>query len=270
MSLRPEQQQPSPMSVPSYPNIPIPDPTVRTAEDIAKARAEIRDEFKQQITSLEKHLVTRLEGMDKAVVLLAETVNRVPTVLDRDITTVRNLFNERLVGVMSALDERTLGIKTQFAERDMRIAVSDEADKTAVMAALQAQKEAVSSALAAQKEIAAAQNLANSEAVKKSEAGFTKEIDALKSLINVSLEAMNGRIINLQSRVDRGEGTNVGVQHERTETRLGMGAVVGVVAAAVGVLSLIAALGFGVISNSRSISAAPTVVSPAVVPLNPR
>lgn len=261
--------QPNPDDAPPS-IIPVPDPTLITAHEIAKSRAEIRDEFKALVASLEKQLTTRLDGMDKAVVLLAETVNRVPTVLDRDITTVRNFFNERLVGLTSALDERTNGIKTQFAERDIRIAVSDEADKTAVMAALQAQKEAAASALAAQKEAAAAQNLANSEAMKKSEAGFTKEIDALKTFINVSLEAMNSRVASLQGRVDRGEGSSYGAHNERTETRLSVGSVVGVVAAAVGVLSLIAALGFGVISNTRNIAAAPTVVSPAVVPLAPR
>jgi hypothetical protein len=228
-------------------NIPIPDPSLLTSEQIVRAKEELRTEFGHQIEALRALIGARLDAMDRAADLLAENVNRYPTLLDREIGKVRELFEEKFGS-----------IATQFRERDIRTDQDKIAASTAVNAALQAQKEA-----------AGAQNESNAAAITKSENSFTKEIDGLKSLITTTKDAINSQIANLTGRLDRGEGNDIGSRQHGMNARANIGTVVGVVGGIVGILALLASLTFGVL-NQRNTSSQPTVVSPAVVPVQPR
>jgi hypothetical protein len=183
-------------------NIPVPDPSVITSQEIAKAKAELRDEYNVLMHANEtarelirQVLETRLDSMDRASVVLSENVNRVPTLLDRESSRLEKLFEEKLFGMITKFD----GIQVQFRERDIRTDQDKIAATTAVNAALQAQKEA-----------AGAQNEANAAAITKSENSFTKEIDGLKSLINTVRDAIQSDVGNLKQRLDRGEGSDSG------------------------------------------------------------
>jgi hypothetical protein len=219
------------------PNIPSPDPSALTTQTLHEG-----------LLNLRQLLETRLNAMDKASEVLSENVNRVPTLLDRQIAQIKELFGEKFEGV-----------EKQFTERDVRTDQDKLAATTAVNAALQAQKEA-----------AAAQNIANAAAINKSEAGFTKEIDGLKLLINATRDALAAQFADLTARVNRGEAMQAGSVNMRTEQRLNIGAVVGLIMGAVGVAALgfTAMAFFGQHSTTPQAIYLPAPVAP--VPVSPR
>jgi hypothetical protein len=237
-------------------NIPIPDPSAITTEQIGKAKTELRSEFVAAVAALQSIIQTRLDAMDKAAAVAEQNINRVPTTLDREAGKLKELFEEKFLTSAKAFDtvlqshgrevsrlqelinERFNGIQIQFRERDIRTDQDKLAATTAVNAALQAQKEA-----------AGAQNVANAAAITKSENGFTKEIDGLKELINTTRDAINNQIANLTGRFDRGEGNVTGAKDTRSESRLGASSVVGIVGGVVGMLTLAAMIIFGVVTS---------------------
>jgi hypothetical protein len=238
----------------SYSNIPIPDPTEITAREIAKVKAELKQDFISEITHLKESLNVarqlkqdavnaRLDAMEKATALLHENASRFPTILDKETVNIRALFEEKLNGILTRFD----GIAVQFRERDIRTDQDKIAASTAVNAALQAQKEA-----------AGAQNESNAAAITKSENSFTKEIDGLKALIATTKDSTNSQVQNLTGRMDRGEGGAQGA-HQNMGTILSMAAV------AISVLAIIASLYLG--SHSNGGGGQPSAL--AVAPLNP-
>lgn len=158
-------------------NIPVPDPSALTTEQLRRELASLRDTIE-----------TRLAAMDKATILLNENVTRVPTDTDKQISHLKELHNEKFDG-----------IEKQFLERDVRSKAAETAAQVAVNAALQAQKEA-----------AAAQNDANAAAITKSEAATVKQIDGILALLASNTKAMDEKISSINGRLDRGEGRNTG------------------------------------------------------------
>jgi len=242
-------------------NIPIPDPSLITAQEIAKARGELREEYKTAIAvitdkaenalNLTRQVIeTRLNAMDTAAQLLSENVNRVPTFLDRESSRLEKLFEEKLTGMQTKFD----GIQLQFRERDIRTDQDKIAASTAVNAALQAQKEA-----------AGAQNESNAAAITKSENSFTKEIDGLKSLINTVRDAIQSDVANLTGRLDRGEGITTGGKEMRSEHRLDTGQLIAWIVAGCAILAAI--ITFETSFHSSALPSTPSAI--AVAPLNP-
>lgn len=189
--------------------VPIPDPTALTT-----------DQLRRELAGLQELIETRLHAMDRASELLHANFTRIPTDTDRQVNHVRELHNERFVS-----------IQKQFEERDIRARASEDAAKVAVNAALQAQKE-----------MAAAQNESNAAAITKSEAATTKNIDGILALVNSISTAANDKIGVINGRLDRGEGVARGGEGMRTEARLNVGAVTGVVSAGVVVATAFAGL----------------------------
>ena len=246
--------------------------TFATADHLDKVEHEVRAEIGTAVTALHAVLDTRISAMDKAATVLSDHVNRVPTLLDREVSRIREVFEEKFRSIASEFDDRSKlfneqfgsivvrilaleapirekfnGIETQFRERDVRTDQDKLAATTAVNAALQAQKEA-----------ATAQNIANAAAINKSEAGFTKEIDGLKLLINATKDALTAQFTDLTGRINRGEAALAGSKETREESRLTAGSVMGIVGGVVGVLALIATIIFGVVTaignNGRGVT----------------
>ena len=248
-------------------NIPIPDPSAVTVDLINRAIDNLRNETKDATDAQgllrESELGTlrvRLDSMDKAAVVLASDFNRVPTILDREITRLEKLFEERFRSVA-----------LQFIERDVRATASETAAKEAQGALSTAGTTAVNAALQAQKESAFATQQSNAEAIRKSEAGFTNEINSLKFLINATKETLTGGIGDLRSRIDVGGGANVGSREERDSNHQSLIGTLGVVGGFVSIATLIAMVIFGLQGSNHGISSnAPTIVSPAVIPVAPR
>jgi hypothetical protein len=231
--------------------LPNPDPSLITTEAIDKA-----------VESLEARFAARLDGMEKAVEVFHADLTRVPTLLDRSILGLRELLETRLEcmeddvkSVHSYLDkqginiaaqithlrelvgsnievvngsitkfeavsaERFARIDTQFIERDKRTDQLSLADKTAVAAALQAAKEAVG-----------AQNTSNSIAIAKSESSTVESIRQLQALFTTANQAVNDKINDVKSRLDKGEGRTVATTEVNREGRDNMSLIVAAIA----------------------------------------
>lgn len=172
---------------------PIPDPTVLTTQQLITAIENQRDLFD-----------TRLEAMDKAIVLLQEMANRSPTIgevygihgskldsLERrldhkyletatDIQHLRDLHFEKIEGLDKAVHFR-------FIERDKRAEQLSAANLTAVNAAWLAQKEATT----------------------KSEVATSDSIKQLQALLQTAISGLNTQVLDVKSRLDKGEGGNI-------------------------------------------------------------
>lgn len=245
-------------------NIPIPDPSLITAQEIAKAKAELRNEFALALAGLRETLIAardgyiatinaRLDGIEKASALLDGNLGKVPSALDREASRLERLLEEKVANIHILFDN----VSTRFVERDLRF----NQDKAAVAASIEA-------ALRAQKDAARAQNDGIAATFAKSESSFTKEIDSLKALINATRDTITANVVNLTGRLDRGEGGQHGARQAVTDRQANTGAIVGVIGGAVGVLGLIVALAFGVINTASSRSAAPVVPPPALASEN--
>jgi uncharacterized coiled-coil protein SlyX len=165
-------------------NIPIPDPTLLTTEQL-----------RRELGSLRELVETRLAGMDKATVLLNDGVTRVPTEIDKQISHLKELFIEKFGSV-----------EKQFVERDVRTVAAATAATTAVNAALQAQKEA-----------AGAQNDSLSASIAKSEAATIKQIEGINDLLAAQGAALGDKIVAVSARLDRGEGATSGGASKRND-----------------------------------------------------
>jgi hypothetical protein len=161
------------MAVNPASNIPSPDPSLLTT-----------DQLRRELSSLREIMEARLNAIDKATSLFEANLTRVPTDTDKQIFHLKELH-----------DEKFEGIEKQFTERDVRSKAAETAAQVAVNAALQAQKEA-----------AAAQNESNSAAITKSDAGTVKQIDGILALLASSNSALNDKIAVINGRLDRGEG----------------------------------------------------------------
>jgi hypothetical protein len=208
-------------------NVPIPDPSLLTTEQLRRELAALRDSIEQ-----------RLFGMDRATENMNAVINRHPSDTEKAIAQLRDLINEKFVGVnIQVRDQNTAwierhesgratistridsvadGIQKQFEERDVRSKAAELAAQVAVGAALQAQKEA-----------AGAQNESNSAAITKSESATVKQIDGILALLSSNSNALNDKIAVINGRLDRGEGKD----HGQTNTITMAIAIVAVIAA---------------------------------------
>jgi hypothetical protein len=220
----------------SLSNIPIPDPSAITTEQINRAKAELRTELDQRIYGLREILISRIDGMGQSALHLKE------------------FFTERF-----------LNIDTQFKERDVRFEQDRLSSTTALNSALQAQKEA----LQAHKEAAVAQNESNTASTTKSEAATAKQIDGLQALMKGSTDAINSVITDIKGRLDRGEGVIRGSVDTRTDRRSDLGSTMGIASLVVSIISVIVVILIAITSISHTPPNPTIVSSPAVVPLTP-
>jgi hypothetical protein len=206
MAAPPAEAPGHPQGLTTYSNVPIPDPSLITTEQINNARAELRAEIKEAANAIREIIEIRLSGQNREHALVQEDIKRGVTDAASANERLGALFDEKLNGILTRFD----GIAVQFRERDIRTDQDKIAASTAVNAALQAQKEA-----------AGAQNESNAAAITKSENSFTKEIDGLKALIATTKDSINSQIGNLTGRLDRGEGGATGAKVTRDESRQG-------------------------------------------------
>ncbi len=226
-------------------NIPIPDPSLITAQEIARSRIESRDEFRTALEAQRDFLIATGTARHEKALLRIEGV-------EYSIVLLEKLINEKLDSIGKRFD----AVQTQLRERDHRFAD----DKTYVAAAL-------SSALTAQKEMTLAQNECNERAANKTEISFTKEIDGLKVLINAMREATQTDITNLTSRLDRGDGTFQGsrqtIEDRRNNANLTT-VIVGTVIAFFVLLFMIAGtwISLHTVPQTAPASSVPSLTSP--------
>ena len=162
----------------------------------------------QAVGGLEKLVFERIEAMDRAVALLQDIANRSPTINEVSIK-----CDERF----DKMDVKFDGIQRQFAERDVRFDGEKQARNDAVNTAVQTVK---------------AQN-------EKMEQVFTKQIDGLADLLRTEVKGIDARINELTNRLNRGEGKEVGVDKNKTDLRMFIGVLVGVLGLIIGVVGVL-------------------------------
>lgn len=187
------------------PQLPLagqPDPTEQTTRLIDRAVLCLREVLEERFQTVKQ----RFEGMDKAISLIQVEADKVPSKTDVAVTQLRALQ-----------DERFTSIDVQFKERDTRTDQTSRDNKVAIDAALQAQKEAVGK-----------QNESNALAIAKSEAAFTKQIDAIITLLQTMTKGFDDKIEDIKTRLTLIEG--------RTSTPM---VIVGIIIGAVALLGVV-------------------------------
>lgn len=232
-------------SASQYSNIPIPDPSLITAQEIAKAKSELREEFKQGMAAQAELLVTagvgrhekallRIDAVEAAAKTFQDNLNRVPTQLDREASRITALFEEKLTTLRSQLD-----CLRNFADA-MRVNAM----------------KAIESAFVGAEKVSDSQRVAFEQQISKSEAATTKELDGIKALINNLREGMNTQITNLTDRINRDTGAVQGVREARVSDNMTNVAVAGYMAGGAAVLGVLISI-FVMVHGSSSIN--PTV-----------
>jgi hypothetical protein len=171
----------------------------------------------REVANLNEKLTIRLDAMDKAMVLFQENLTRVPTEVQKEVGHLKQLAEQKFAEIHAILNERS----------DRRAV-----EKLAADAAL-------SAALQAQKELATAQDTANTAAIEKSQSATDKQIDSIKAMVTSGFKALDDKISVINGRLDRGEGLLGGGHSRQTELRLNAMMIIAIIAASVGIISLI-------------------------------
>jgi hypothetical protein len=196
---------------------PVPDPTTLTTQQLAVAIEGVKQLFD-----------AKLMEMSKAVLLLQQAADRRPTIgevslkLDEKFIAIEQRFkdlgtyftssiesmsngfhnDERFMSVWNGIkaerersDQQFLRVDQQFVQLEKLAAQLKIAGDTAVAAALQAQKEA-----------AGEQTKSSAAAISKSEAATGESIKQLQALFQTSIGGLTTQVLDLKSRLDKGEG----------------------------------------------------------------
>jgi len=255
--------------------VPVPDPTLLTMEMSTK----MRDDVRRDISNLREIIGARLDSMDKATALLESHVVQCPSSpeIARLMSDMKDLFLEKFAGMSVQFIEKFSGIGLQFSERDIRTEQAAAANRLQTEQSAIANKTAIDAAFLANEKSARAIAESNDKAIAKSEAATKEKIDGLQALLTGAINDIRGQIAALTSRQDRGEGSARQVVDTRSERRENIGMIVGiaglsavVVSMLVGGILYVVAHGSGSGSGSQVYTTQPTVVSPAVVPLQPK
>ncbi len=148
--------------------------------------ADLRNELQTQLRAID----VRFEAIDKATTLQHEDQVRVPTQIDKAISALRDILEQSLrtasVEMLGELRrhiaetaEKFAGVAAQFSERDTRTDQRAGDTKLAVDAAFAAAKEATA----------------------KIEAGFTKQIDSMNTIIDTKTANLADSISDLKYRI---------------------------------------------------------------------
>jgi hypothetical protein len=168
--------------------LPVFDPTERTLQQLLRDVATSRDIIEARIDGIQTNVEVRLHERDKAIDLLQHASSKIPDLIAQCVQHLREVHEEKFAS-----------IATQFIERDTRTEQTSKDSKTAVDAALQAAKEAVGE-----------QNKSNAQAISKSEASFTKQIDQIGQAVSTMGKNLDGKIDDVKGRIQAIESQRKG------------------------------------------------------------
>lgn len=131
---------------------------------------------------------------------LRQEITALRELLESKITAAKESGEEKIERLRETVDEIFKRIEVQFVERDKSTGQLALANSTAIAAALQAAEKAVG-----------AQNTSNAIAIAKSESSTVESIRQLQTLFNTANAAMNDKINDVKSRLDKGEGRSGGL-----------------------------------------------------------
>ena len=175
------------------------------------------DQLRREIFNLDRFFTARIDAMDKAGVVFSDSLTRVPTDTDKQISHLRELVMSLLSKVEEVTAEKFASIAIQFVQRDV-----------AVAAALQAAEKAVG-----------AQNIANTQAISKSEVGTAKQMDELSRLIQTMTGTLDSKISDIKDRVAAVENKAIGGSEQRETRRSDQGSLVQVVSTIIAMVAIV-------------------------------
>lgn len=168
--------------------LPVFDPTERTMQQLLRDVAASREIIEAKIEGFHSGIDIRFKDRDRAIELLQHATNKIPELIAEQVFHLRVLHEEKFSS-----------IATQFLERDTRTEQTSRDSKVAVDAALQAAKEAVGE-----------QNKSNAQAISKSEASFTKQIDQIGQAVSTMGKTIDDKIDDVKSRIQAIESQRKG------------------------------------------------------------
>ena len=204
-------QSPGPVSVP------IPDPTVRTIEQLKNEIAASREILEAKLDGNYNVIKERFAGMDKAIELLQVSTNKTSNMVKGEVDNLDKLVEQKL----------NL-ISTQIQERDVQREVAAKDVKSAVDAAFAASKEAVGE-----------QNKANALSIAKSEAATAKQIDGITEIIASNAKTTDDKFNDIKDRLARLESHGKGVADSWGYAVGFIGMIVGIVVAFGSIITLV-------------------------------
>lgn len=155
----------------------------------------------REISSLKELLTSELNGVKRAIDVAHLDLVRVPTEVQKQVGSLKELLFEKIDHVCKLLNTHVGHLEKQFDTIERQRIEQKTDTRTAVDDALKAAKEAV-----------AQSNLSNATAVLKSEAAFTKMIDAHATLLTTFDSAHNERINTLKEQLAKAEGRGGGMK----------------------------------------------------------
>lgn len=187
-----------------------PDPTVRTVEQLQR-----------EVSALKELHGVRLEAMDKAIQVAHDDLVRVPTDVQKAVGALRDVFLE----TFKIHDEKFSGVQRQFEERDVRSDKTAELNQKALDAALLTAEKAVSK-----------QQESFTVATTKSEASFTKQIEALGIQLSGIVKTNDDKFSDFRQSISRLD-TTLAASQSRS---VGHGETWGYVVAAIVAIGVVA------------------------------
>jgi hypothetical protein len=163
-----------------------PDPTVRTIEQLQR-----------EVSALKELHGVRLEAMDKAIKIAHEDLVRVPTDVQKAVSALHDVLME----TFKIHDEKFSGVQRQFEERDVRSDKTAELNQKALDAALLTAEKAVSK-----------QQESFTVATTKSEASFTKQIEALGVQLTSIVKTNDDKFSDFRQSISRLDTTYAALQ----------------------------------------------------------
>jgi hypothetical protein len=250
---------------------PDPDPTLLTTEQSGL----LREEMYRAVGNSRELTDARLQGLNTSV---SDFHARIPNDIKESLAHLRELFVEKLAGLRDEANQKFSGIALQFSERDVRTTQASELNRTMVEQATVASKTAIDAAFLANQKSADANAEYVDKSITKSEAATKEAIVGMQALLTGSINDIRGQIAGLTSRLDRGEGADKGLRDKDFDRRGNIGMVVGIAAASATAISMIVGVVLFIATHVSAPAAAPapvaygspTVVSPAVIPVQPK
>ena len=180
----------------------------------------------RELSLLREILEARLNCNDEDITHIKGELEKIPGLINASDQHVSDLFNEKFAS-----------IQVQFKERDIRTDQTSRDSKIAVDAALQAAKE-----------LSGEQNKASSQAIAKSEAATSKQIDQIAILINSVAKSTDEKIDDLKGRQDKGEGRSTGVREYTRDVKDDSKAYYAII---ISVVSIVVTIVFSVLQHLK-------------------
>lgn len=201
-----------------------PDPSTLTTQQILR-----------EVAALKELVMVRLDAMDKAVEVFNENLTRVPTETQKSVTALSDLIHQRFL-TQNALVE---GYRLQYMEKfgdmnrvhaqqeDIRLEQKSDGQKS------------IDSALNATNDALRESKAAADAALAKTESGFKDQINSQYATVTATLNATTNLVNDVRTRVDKIEAVKLGAAENRSNARLDVGSLVGLVGMAIAIVSIV-------------------------------